>query len=75
MAYAQIDFWQFALALGITAIPLTFLERTSPKWAWVYVLVLVLGFAVVGRNSQGLQQASNYFSGELGRKSGKRQGR
>lgn len=63
--YATIPFWQFALAVGVTAIPLTFLEQTSPKWAWVYVLILVLGFAIVGENARGLQKASDYFSREL----------
>ena len=63
--YAKLDFWRFALAVGITAIPLTFLERTSPKWAWIYVLILLLGFAIVGENARGLRRASDYFSKEL----------
>jgi hypothetical protein len=67
VGYTNIEFWRFALAVGITAIPLTFLERTSPRWAWTYVLVIVLGFAVVGANARGLQQASTYFSKVLGK--------
>jgi hypothetical protein len=65
MAYVNIPFWKFALGLTITAIPLTFLEQTNPKWAWAYALILVLGFATVGGNVEGLATAANYFSKEL----------
>ena len=65
MGYSEIPFWRFALAVAITAIPLTFLERSNPRWAWIYALILVLGFAVVSRNAKGLQRASAYFSKEL----------
>jgi len=63
MAYENIEFWKFGLAIAVTAVPLTFLERTNPRWAWAYVLVLLLGFATA--NARGLTKASNYFSKEL----------
>ncbi len=67
MVYREIPFWQFGLGVAVAAIPLGILEQTNAKWAWAYVLILVLGFAVVGKNAEGLDKASRYFSREMRR--------
>jgi hypothetical protein len=61
--YREIPFARFALGLGIAAIPVLILEREAPKWAWAYVVLLMLGFLVV--NTDAVARGAAYFSSQL----------
>ncbi len=41
--YAQIDFWRFAIALAVVAVPAFLLERSDDDtWAWRYAVLILL---------------------------------
>ena len=62
--YRNIPFARFALALGVVAIPLFVMGESAGKWGSRYVVLIILGFAVV--NWKPLAQGGKYLSKELG---------
>jgi hypothetical protein len=61
--YRAIEFWRFALALGIVAVPALALERINPRWAWGYAFLILLSLAVFYAN--GLQSFGAFVQGAL----------
>ena len=64
--YTNIDFLRFSLAATIVAVPMFFLAQPNRQWATGYAVLILMGFAVA--NFRGLERASAFASGELGKK-------
>lgn len=64
IGYQSVDFWRVALGLGVTTIPLFYLEKQNERWAWGYAVLLVMGFLVT--HYGGITQAATYLSKEIG---------
>ena len=61
--YSNMPLMRFALGVMVAGLPLYFLQAQSVKWARMYVVLLILGFAVT--HWQGLGRATRYASKEL----------
>ncbi len=62
--YQRIEPWRFALAATIVAAPAAFLERSDERWAWRYVVLILLMMAIA--NWRGLEATSKFVRRELG---------
>jgi hypothetical protein len=62
VVYSRIEFWRFDLGVGVVSLPLLAM-REDNKYAWPYVGLLLLSFAVF--HSKSLASAGQYFGKEL----------
>ena len=63
--YSDMGLMRFSLGVIVAGLPLYFLQGENVKWARMYIVMLVLGFAIT--NWQGLGRATRYASKELNR--------
>lgn len=61
--YSEMGLMRFALGVVVAGLPLYFLQAQSEKWARMYVVLLILGFAVT--HWQSIGRATRYASKEL----------
>jgi len=61
--YSKIGFWRFVLALAVITIPAALLENTNEKWAWRYVLLILLMLIVT--QFKGVEAFAAFIRSEL----------